>query len=38
LGFSQITRKTPLRLTILHFSHIFLTDDLTFTILTPNFQ
>jgi hypothetical protein len=35
LGFSQITRITPLRFTILHLSQIFLTDALTFTAYTP---
>jgi len=35
LGFSQITRITPLRFTILHLSQIFLTDALTFTAVTP---
>jgi hypothetical protein len=32
LGFSQITRMTPFRFTILHLSQIFLTDALTFTV------
>jgi hypothetical protein len=36
LGFSQITRITPLRFTILHLSQIFLTDALTFTAFTSN--
>jgi hypothetical protein len=30
-----MTRTTPLRLTILHFGHILLTDDLTFTDINP---
>jgi hypothetical protein len=34
LGFSQITRITPFRFTILHLSQIFLTEALTFTIST----
>jgi len=34
LGFSQITRITPFRFTILHLSQIFLTDALTFTAST----
>jgi hypothetical protein len=34
-GFSQITRNTPRLLTILHFSQIFLTEERTFTIITP---
>lgn len=33
-GFSQMTRTTPRRLIILHFSQRRLTDGLTFTILT----
>ena len=32
LGFSQITRTTPRRLTILHFSQRRFTDGLTFTL------
>ena len=34
-GFSQITRITPLRFTTLHFSHMGLTDALTFTMYAP---
>jgi len=34
-GFSQITRTTPWRLMILHLSHIFFTDGLTFTMKPP---
>jgi hypothetical protein len=34
LGFSQITRTTPLRRMILHFAHIRFTDGLTFMIST----
>lgn len=42
-GTSQITRTTPLRLMILHLSHIFLTLALTFMFpspwfVRPNFQ
>jgi hypothetical protein len=33
LGFSQMTRITPFRFTILHLSQIFLTEALTFTVL-----
>ncbi len=36
-GFSQITRITPLRFTTLHFSHMGLTDALTFTMYAPFF-
>ena len=36
LGFSQMTITFPLRLIILHFSHIFLTEGLTF-IRIPSF-
>jgi hypothetical protein len=35
LGFSQITRTTPFRFTILHLSQIFLTEALTFIIPYP---
>ena len=31
--FGQMTRTTPRRRITLHFTHIFLTDDLTFTFL-----
>lgn len=34
-GFSQITRITPLRRMTLHFSHMGLTDALTFTMHAP---
>src|SRR5690349_11795153 len=34
LGFLQMTRTTPSRLMILHFSQIFLTDALTFMALS----
>src|SRR4030065_1459009 len=33
-GFSQMTRTTRFRFTILHLSQIFLTEALTFTIFT----
>jgi len=32
--FAQMIRTTPWRRTTLHFTQIFLTDDLTFTFLT----
>ena len=36
LGFSQITRTTPLRFRILHLVHIFRTEDRTFIVSLPN--
>ena len=38
LGFSQITRMTPFRFTILHLSQIFLTDALTFIFFIQLFR
>ncbi len=38
LGFSQITRITLFRFTILHLSQIFFTEALTFTISTLLFK
>jgi hypothetical protein len=37
LGFSQITRMTPFRFTILHLSQIFFTEALTFILFTQLF-
>ena len=38
LGFSQMTRITPFRFTILHLSQIFLTDALTFIFFIQLFR